>query len=70
MFDRFPEIVKALLQRISESNCNNDKISAAKNKLISQLNSITIELEKLANTEGESLTEEQKDILKSLSKYS
>lgn len=68
IFNRFPEIIKSLLQKISQSSYKDDEISIAKDKLIAKLNSITVELEKLTALEGEELTEEQKNIINSLEK--
>ena len=61
MLERFPEMVKALLEKASQANSVSDtpERKAARDKLISQLQGATEELSRLSKTPGEGFTEEQ-----------
>jgi len=61
IFNRFPELIKALLLKISETSSDNEAL----NRLTSKLTPIMNEFERLSKQEGEKLTDDQiKDILK------
>lgn len=61
LIKKFPELIKTLLDRLSESEfSSNDvpEIKAAKERLLSQLQTLTDEMIDLQNQGGERLTEE------------
>lgn len=60
LYGRFPDIIKMLLQKASETaySDESDEVTAARNKLLAQLNSAAEEMSRLSNLEGEGLTEE------------
>jgi len=61
IFNRFPELIKALLLKISQTSPDNEAL----NRLTSKLDPIMSEFERLSQQKGEKLTDEQiKDILK------
>lgn len=62
LIKKFPELIKTLLDKLSQSEfSSNDvpEIKAAKERLLSQLQTITDEMIELQNQGGERLTEEQ-----------
>jgi len=61
LLKKFPELIKALLEKLSQSDFCSDvpEIKEAKGRLLSQLQTITEELTDLQNQGGERMTEEQ-----------
>lgn len=69
LLKKFPELIKTLLEKLSQMETNNiDKpeIKAAKEKLYNKLTNITKEIVECQNKEGEKLTEEQAKILEEI----
>ena len=61
IFNRFPELIKALLLKISKTSSDNEAL----NRLTSKLAPIMSEFERLSQQKGEKLTDQQiNDILK------
>jgi hypothetical protein len=60
LYGRFPDMVKMLLQKASETvyGEETERIKNARNRLLAQLNAFTEEMSKLSNMEGEGLTDE------------
>lgn len=65
LLKKFPELLKALLDKLSESDisANIPEMKEAKDRLFSQLQTITNEITELQNQPGEKLTEEQCKVL-------
>lgn len=61
LLKQFPILLKALLEKLSQSefSVSGKEAQEAKNKLLSQLQSLTDEISKLQNVSGEKLSEEQ-----------
>ena len=61
LIKKFPELIKVLLDKLSKSEFSSDvpEIKEAKEKLLSQLQTITDEMIGLQNKSGDRLTEEQ-----------
>lgn len=61
LFKKFPEIVRMLVQKASESKNINDSDEAkiARNKLLYQIKCATEEMDRLSNIDGERLSQEQ-----------
>jgi hypothetical protein len=61
LFEKFPELIKSLLEKISQSDYGNSKpeMKAARDKLLSRLHGVMEEISHLQHQEPNSLTEEQ-----------